>query len=730
MNLHYFFALITSTCICAVIAITAWHRRAAPGAFGLMLAMMAEMVWSGTYAVRWLVSDVTTQLFWLDATYFGVAFQTTFFLVFALQFTGYSHLLIRRNLVLLSIEPLLTLLVLWTDRWHGLFYGGLRTTGTILAGGAWFWMNVVYSYLFVFIVIGLFTRAYLRSSNLYRLQTGIILFASLLPVVGNFLSLTGLVAIPNLDLTPITFTISGLFYAIGLFGFGLMDVVPVARNLLVEEMVDGVIVLDVQNRIVDINPAAQRLLDISPAVIGKPAGDPLVERLHIDQARTHSLASITEMRLSQNPPLDIELRITPMLDKYQKLTGRLLIVHDITDRKRAEAALRESQAFLADLIENSGVTVFVKDIEGHYTLVNRKWELWNGIKREFAIGRTDVDLFPEDTAKEFRNNDRRVMEQANILEEEDEINDDHGKRSYLTVKFPLRDKDNLINGVCGITTDITDRKRAEMQLREAHDLLEQRVQERTFELQTANVELEKAARMKDEFMASISHELRTPLTGVLGLSEVLQSGTYGQLNEKQMTALGHINSSGKHLLELINDILDYSRIEAGMAELSISPCSLADICQACLQMTAAQADTKHLHGSLSVKPEMVIMADERRLKQILVNLLGNAIKFTEDGGSFGIDVTGPQDGSIGMEGTAGWLNITVWDTGIGIGEEDQARVFQPFVQVDARLSRRYSGTGLGLALVRRLVELHGGGITLQSVPGQGSRFTVKLPWSG
>jgi CheY-like chemotaxis protein len=220
----------------------------------------------------------------------------------------------------------------------------------------------------------------------------------------------------------------------------------------------------------------------------------------------------------------------------------------------------------------------------------------------------------------------------------------------------------------------------------------------------------------------MSHELRTPLTGILGLSEALQLNTYGELNERQQRTLKNIEESGRHLLELINDILDLSKIEAGKLDLNFVPCSVADVCQASLQLTKGMAHQKNQIVNYSPPTEhILVQADVRRFKQILVNLLSNAVKFT------------PKDGEIGLEvhlDDAGQsVDLTVWDKGIGIKDEDLGRLFQPFTQIDSSLAREYSGTGLGLSLVRRLVELHNGSVKGESTPGQGSRFTVTLPCS-
>ena len=269
-------------------------------------------------------------------------------------------------------------------------------------------------------------------------------------------------------------------------------------------------------------------------------------------------------------------------------------------------------------------------------------------------------------------------------------------------------------------SDISERKQAEIELLEARASLEEKVAERTADLKEANLRLEKAARLKDEFLASMSHELRTPLTGILGLSDVLQLQTYGPLSDKQLTAMQHITNSGRHLLELINDILDFSKIEARLLILRLGPCNLAQICQSNLKAIAQQAAQKQLQTHFSIDvPGLVVQADSQRLRQMLTNLLSNAVKFTPVGGSLGVEVVG------GLED--GMVHITVWDTGIGIRPEDMPRLFQTFVQLDASLARQYNGTGLGLVLVQRLAELHGGSVSVKSDFGGGSRFTLSLP---
>ena len=288
--------------------------------------------------------------------------------------------------------------------------------------------------------------------------------------------------------------------------------------------------------------------------------------------------------------------------------------------------------------------------------------------------------------------------------------------------FPIFDELGKVTSMAGIISDITEIKQAQEKLSEANATLEQRVRERTEELVAANIALDKAARMKDEFLAGMSHELRTPLTSILGFSEALQINAYGELNEKQNKVVKTIEESGRHLLELINDVLDLAKIEAGKLDLQFGPCSLNEICQASIRLTKGVAHQKNQQVQYTPSNDPIkLHADARRLKQVLVNLLSNAVKFT------------PEDGELGLEVQLNALeqrvHLTVWDKGIGIKPEDVHKLFKPFTQIDSSLAREYSGTGLGLSLVYSLVDAHNGSIEVESEFGKGSRFTITLPWS-
>jgi predicted ATPase/signal transduction histidine kinase len=246
-------------------------------------------------------------------------------------------------------------------------------------------------------------------------------------------------------------------------------------------------------------------------------------------------------------------------------------------------------------------------------------------------------------------------------------------------------------------------------------------------LELTVAELQQATRLKDEFLATMSHELRTPLNAILGMSEALQEEIFGTINARQLNAISTIEQSGEHLLSLINDILDVSKIAAGKLELNITQVSLPELCKSSLMLVKQQAFDKQIridtHLPIDLEP---ISIDERRMRQVLINLLNNAVKFTPTGGTVTLSVRiEPIEISAQTAGYA--ICFAISDTGIGIASADLTKLFQPFIQIDSSLSRKYEGTGLGLVLVKQIVELHGGDVIIDSEVGRGSCFTAIIP---
>ena len=270
-----------------------------------------------------------------------------------------------------------------------------------------------------------------------------------------------------------------------------------------------------------------------------------------------------------------------------------------------------------------------------------------------------------------------------------------------------------------LRVELARRQQVEKELEAERAMLASRIEERTAELSAANAELAKASLLKDSFLASMSHELRTPLNAILNISETLQEMVFGELNEAQMRSVRTVEESGRHLLALINDILDLSKIGAGKFEIIRDDVPIQSVCNTSIQLVEEAARKKSIILIHHIDPGLRhVWADYRRLKQVLVNLLSNAVKFTPHGGTVGLEVVSDLNKKQ--------VQFIVWDTGIGMPEESLKYLFKPFVQLDNSLARQYEGTGLGLALAYHIIELHGGGIRVKSELGKGSRFIVTL----
>ncbi|HMK49226.1 MAG TPA: response regulator [Thermodesulfovibrionales bacterium] len=301
------------------------------------------------------------------------------------------------------------------------------------------------------------------------------------------------------------------------------------------------------------------------------------------------------------------------------------------------------------------------------------------------------------------------------------LKNSEGVPSELIFLFKdLKDETNLKNVVAEKTKEIED-------LREN---LEKKVTERTVQLERINRELEYANQLKGRFIANMSHELRTPLNSILGFSDVLLDMTFGALTEHQERYIKNIHTSGKHLLELINNVLDIAKIEAGKYEMVYETFTVDDVISEVINVMKSLAENKFIEIYVSIGEGIgVVTADRIKLKQILYNLLSNAIKFTPEGGTVRVDVSHeeapqpvvPENGGVQL------LKFSVQDTGIGIGPEDKEKIFDEFEQATSTLSKKYGGVGLGLALSKKLVELHGGSITLTSSLGEGSTFSFTIP---
>lgn len=406
--------------------------------------------------------------------------------------------------------------------------------------------------------------------------------------------------------------------------------------------------------------------------------------------------------------------------RVQDRTAELVRVNqdlsrEIGERKLAEEHRRISEERLQQVLDGTMAVIYVKDTEGRLLLINRRFEELFHISREEIQGKTDYDMFPKEAADAFRVNDRQVLASGGAVEFEERVPHDEGIHTYISLKFPLFDPAGRPTAVCGISTDITERKKTEALLRDHTAALEAANQA----LAAAREAAEAANRTKGRFLANISHEIRTPIMAMLGAAELLQSDESGRLDH---TARGEmILRNGRHLLLLVDELLDLSRLEAGKLEIRPHDCSLVEILADVDAITEPLRRQKKIDYRVDYETQVPehIHTDCTRLTQAVINLLSNALKFTEVGYvrlRVRVDRDAPEPR----------LTIVVEDSGIGIRPEDLERIFDSFTQVEPRSSGATAGVGLGLPIAKWIAEKLGGTLEVQSEFGRGSTFTLRI----
>jgi two-component system, sporulation sensor kinase E len=404
---------------------------------------------------------------------------------------------------------------------------------------------------------------------------------------------------------------------------------------------------------------------------------------------------------SEKGMIPVAITYKPLVSESFGLAGGIVLIEDLTEVKRLEAVRLQQTESLRKLVDSIPVPAFCKDRNGRYIACNMVFETFVGMKKDKILGKSLYNIFPPEIAEKCYITDMDLLKRKKTHVYETSLNFADGSMHQIMFnKLVFRGVTEEDSVLLGIMIDITERKQAEEKMLHA------------------KMAAEAANRAKTTFIVNMSHELRTPLNAVIGFSDLLLSETVGPLNEKQKRYTENISKSGRHLLDVINDVLDISRLELGNIELYYETVDISGVIEEVQRVLSSLSAKKNIRIEYEVEKGLkTIIADRVKFKQILYNLLNNAIKFSSEGGK--VTITAKPEGHM--------VEISVKDEGIGIHEADYARVFLPFVQVDESISRKHGGVGLGLALVKRFVELHGGQVWVEASPGIGSTFTFRIP---
>lgn len=676
----YGFPMLASALISVLLAITAWRRRPAPGALPFCLLMLAMAEWSLGY-VRELASfTLFWAHFWNNVAWVGAMAAPTLWLLFALRFTGRGRWLTRQNLALLMIEPLFMLLLIWTNGLHGSFENVIRlnTSGPfsalIVKYGIWYWINIAYSYLFLLLgafVVCSFILSSARSAHLYCAQ-GVCLFAAVAaPWVGNVVTLSGHSPLAHLDLTPYAFLISCLAFAVGLFFFGLLDIVPVAREVVIESMRDAAIVLDAQDRVVDLNPMARIIVNCKAAqAVGRPFAQVFSAWPELLERCRDSLGMDKEVVMGKGAAQRyFGLHISPLTRRNGHVTaiGRLIVLYDITERIQTECALKESEERFRNIFAEVPIGMAVVSLDDALLQVNKAFCEMLSYQEHELLGRTLSSItHPDDVAK-----DKLLASQAL-----------HGSiASYKAEKRYVKKNHETL------WADLTTTMMRDQEGQTIYGLV-----------MLENIIERKRAKLLEEERRSVAYELHDGLAQVAASAHQHLQAFASRYHPRSPQARQELDQA----LELAqHSVREARRLIAGLRPTILEDFGLATALR--LEVEARRSDGWMIVYHESLQSERLPPTIETTLFGVAQESLTNVQKHAHT--------------------TQVQLVLERWGANVHLEVQDWGCGFEPC----AHINTCGLGEHMGIRGMRERVELVGGHLSVSSQPGAGTLVVAETP---
>jgi len=758
--------LILSTVVLLGLGIFSLRFRANVTASVLMTFCFVGSGWLICYGLSLASTTVDGALFWYRARLILAAFLPPLMGGIALSHTARTNWLRGWRLVLLLLPSFLMVFLVVstqvdpsdTSAYEISYIYGMIIVESLKQP----WQGLLGAFTLVISAIAALALASTlrtRPYNEYQRQSLILLIALIVAVVPYGLSVVGITLLPGYNPLLYVMPVVALLMAWALFRYRLLEIQPIARRSVFDQIADGVAVIDSTGRLVDMNRSMAEFFSEARPTYGTPAmaafaAFPALARL-LAEGMTGTVEQVTA-----NDGRCFEATLSALDYGQPEREGVLLALHDITDRTAAENTARQAQAAESDYLEqltalyeiglalarapSPDELLHTAVVAAHAQLHFDRIGIWlvDIDRLDYMVGTYGINEHGN-----LRDERDRILpiEENNVLQAwtntanlsgdllvrlvDQELYDDQHEivgRGEL-VYTSLSDSQKII-GFISVDNLFTGRPIDQLQQqilvlfsRQVGTLYELKCTQAT--LQETSLRADAANRAKSAFLASMSHEIRTPMNAVIGMANLLLDTP---LNAEQLDFVQTIRRGGDTLLTVINDVLDFSKIESGRVELDLQPFSLIDLVEDSVDLFAASAAAKRIDLLARVAPCAcrLRVGDPVRIQQVLVNLLGNAVKFT-DRGTVSVTVATPESAELanhGLSGAIAPIRFTVSDTGIGIATERMDQIFEPFVQADASITRKYGGTGLGLVISRRLVDLMGGAIWLESEPGTGTRF--------
>lgn len=731
-NIYSVFFLATAL-ISFFVAFLAWQRRLVKGAIELAFLMIAA-----GFGAFWLIFEtaalsVPEKIFWSKLEYIGGIATPVLYLIFVLRFTGKDKYLNIKNILLLFLVPVITLFLTLTNKQHSLIWSGFseisgKTNLMEYYHGIGFWIGyIAYTYLMLGLAAIFLFSFIIQQNRAFRSQGLIVLIAGFCPWITSIFYLTGYNPVSGLDIAPVSIIFSGIISAYAILHIRFLDLVPVARETLVETLQDGILALDGQNRIQDINGSALSFLGIRDKnVIGLQvqfAG--ASEAKLISAVIDHEKADQTE-EIRSNDEIKT-FRILKHSIKNQP-GSRLVVIRDITERvallkgfQAGEERYRQMSTMFRLMADNTEDFLWAKDINNRYTFVNKTMcdRLLMAESVDEPIGRTDIFFAKRQQEKHPENTDwhtfGEICSDTDLItlregksQQFDEFGNVQGKFLFLDVhKAPIWDEHGNLIGVVGTGRDVTLTKQLEKEKSKALE-----------SLQISEENYRKINAEKDKFFSIIAHDLRSPFSAFLGFTEImvedLPSMKLSQIQEFAFL----LRQSATNLYQLLENLLKWSVMQRGLTRFDPKFFFLSPKITESLQSVLEASRKKEIEFVDTISENIKVYADENMLKSIIRNLATNAMKFTSKGGKITI---------AAKSNEAGLLEISVSDTGIGMKKEILDKIFH----LDGHTSRPGTdgepSTGLGLLICKDFVETHGGEIWAESEVGKGSVFHFTIP---
>ena len=710
------------------VAFLAWQRRFVKSARELALLMIAAGIGAFWLIFETAAPTVSEKVFWSKLEFIGGIPTPVLYLIFVLRFTGKD-----KYLFLLFTVPIITFVLTITNEHHNLVWSGFSTISdqTNLMEyyhGIGFWVGyIAYTYLMLFLAAVCLFVFSLRQKKPFTSQGWIVLIAGVCPWIASVIYLTGSNPVAGLDISPISIILSGTLAAYAILNFRFLDLVPIARETLVETLTDGILALDKRNRIQDINGAALTFLGIpSKYVIGFPAQSAGARATLLMDAVISETETVDQIEIRNNSKIET-FRIIKHAIKNQP-GSRLIVIQDISEQvashreiKAGEERYRQMFSMFRLMADNIDDFLWAKDLDNKYTFVNKTMcdRLLIASSVDDPIGKTDIYFAERERKAHPENSDWHTFGEicaytdtktlnGKSSQQFDEFGNVQGKFLFLDVhKAPICDEQGNQIGVVGTARDVTLTKQLENEKTATLELLKKSEDN----LLRINAE-------KDKFFSIIAHDLRSPFSGFLGLTEIMVEDLPSLTMEEIQDISLSMKNSAINLFRLLENLLHWARMQQGLIPFNKESIVLHHIVEESVAMLLDAAKNKEIDVVCDIPLEIKVSADSNMLQTVIRNLVSNAVKFTPQGGKINILAKANNDKSV---------KIAIKDSGIGMTSDMINHLFRLDIETSRNGTEGEPSTGLGLLLCKEFVEKHGGKIRVESEVGNGSTFYFTIP---